>query len=202
MQIGDKTVFGRYEWRVLDVQTDTVLIITEHIIAQRSYHDKLVNITWADCSLRSYLNNEFYNGFDEADKSRILPIVNRNPDNHWYGTNCGEDTTDRIFLLDIEDVVCKYFGDSSAKLYNRGKNHRYWFHGKSDANNSKRIATYVGKPLGSWWWLRSLGRNNLKAVYVHGNGDIGIQGNNMVKGNISDGKCCGGVRPALWLRVY
>lgn len=53
-----------------------------------------------------------------------------------------------------------------------------------------------------------MGRNNVKAVYIHGNGDIGIQGNNMFKGNlndvlkdgISDGVCAGGVRPALWLK--
>lgn len=31
-------------------------------------------------------------------------------------------------------------------------------------------------------------------------GNIGIQGNNILKGNISDGKCTGGVRPALWLK--
>lgn len=54
-----------------------------------------------------------------------------------------------------------------------------------------------------------MGRNGVKAVYIHGNGDIGIQGNNMFKGNlsgvkkdgISDGVCDGGVRPALWLKI-
>ncbi|CBH27140.1 hypothetical protein lse_0989 [Listeria seeligeri serovar 1/2b str. SLCC3954] len=29
-----------------------------------------------------------------------------------------------------------------------------------------------------------------------------IQGNNIFKGNISDGKCTGGVRPALWMKFY
>jgi hypothetical protein len=36
-------------------------------------------------------------------------------------------------------VVCRYFEDSSAKLYNPKKNQRYWFERK-DENNSKRIA--------------------------------------------------------------
>ncbi len=44
-------------------------------------------------------------------------------------------------------------------------------------------------------------RVNIKAVYIHGDGNIGIQGNNILKGNISDGKCTGGVRPALWLKL-
>ena len=44
-----------------------------------------------------------------------------------------------------------------------------------------------------WWWLRSPGRLNVKAVYVHGDGNIGIQGNNVLKGNLADGWCTGGV---------
>ena len=39
MQIGDKIRFGRYDWRVLDIQNDMALIITDEIIEQRVYHD-------------------------------------------------------------------------------------------------------------------------------------------------------------------
>ncbi len=96
--------------------------------------------------------------------------------------------------------MCRYFGDSSSKLYSPRKNQRYWFERK-DENNSKRVARLEGKDWPTWWWLRSPGRVNVKAVYIHGNGDIGIQGNNILKGNISEGYCAGGVRPALWLRL-
>ena len=202
MQVGDKIIFGRYEWRVLDIKNNAALIITEEIIEQRAYHDVYKDTVWADCELRKYLNGEFYDKFTATDKSRIIPVTNKNRNNQWYGTNGGEDTQDRIFLLDIEDVVCRYFGDSSAKLQNRGKNQNYWFQ-KKDENNSKRSATFKGS--GWWWWLRSPGRINVKAVYVHGDGNIGIQGNNIFRCNISlfhdlgDNK--GGVRPALWLNL-
>ncbi|MDF2873128.1 MAG: hypothetical protein K0R05_4703, partial [Anaerocolumna sp.] len=139
MQVGDKIVFGKYEWRVLDMQSNTALIITEDIIEQRAYHDAYKDITWADCSLRKYLNNEFFDKFAAADKSRITPVINKNPDNQWYGSNGGADTRDSIFLLSLEEVTCQYFGDSSSKLYNPGKNQRYWFERK-DENNSKRLA--------------------------------------------------------------
>ena len=200
MQEGEKMTFGKYEWRVLDVQDDSALVITEHIIEQRPYHTAYKDITWADCSLRKYLNGEFYDKFDEADKARIIPVINKNPDNEWYGTKGGEDTEDRIFLLSIEESACKYFGDSSANLYNLKKNKRYWFERKNE-NNSKRTARPEGGTWNSWWWLRSPGRCSVKAVYIHGNGNIGIQGNNILKGNIGDGKCIGGVRPALWMRL-
>lgn len=201
MQVGDKIVFGQYEWRVLDMQSNTALIITENIIEQRAYHDAYKDITWADCSLRKYLNNEFFDKFAAADKSRIIPVINKNSDNQWYGSNGGADTRDSIFLLSLEEVTCQYFGDSSSKLYNPGKNQRYWFERK-DENNSKRLARLQEKDWHWWWWLRSPGRVNVKAVYIFGtDGNIGIQGNNILKGNISDGKCTGGVRPALWLKL-
>ena len=201
MQLGNKISFGGYDWRVLDIQNNTALIITECIIEQRAYHDAYQDITWADCSLRKYLNGEFYGKFNATDKSRIISVLNKNPDNQWYGSKGGADTQDSVFLLSIEEVVCQYFGDSSSKLQNRGKNQRYWFERK-DENNSKRIAKLEANK-GSiwWWWLRSPGRVNVKAVYIHGDGNIGIQGNNILKGNISDGKCTGGVRPALWLKL-
>jgi len=199
--IGGAILFGGYNWRILDIKNNAALIITENIIEHRSYHDVYKDITWADCSLRKYLNGEFYDKFNDADKLRIIPVLNKNPDNQWYGSNGGADTKDSIFLLSIEEVVCQYFGDSSTKLYNPGKNQRYWFERK-DENNSKRVARLEANNERIWWWgLRSPGRLNIKVVDIHGDGNIGIQGNNILKGNISDGRCTGGVRPAMWIKL-
>lgn len=200
IQIGSSVSFGGYNWCVLDIQNNAALIITEEIIEQRPYHDAYKDITWADCTLRKYLNGEFYDKFNEADRSRIIPVINKNLDNQWYGSKGGADTRDSVFLLSLEEV-CTYFGDSRSKLHNPGKNQRYWFERK-DENNSKRLARLLGKEWAWWWWLRSPGRVNVKAVYIFGtDGNIGIQGNNILKGNLSDGKCTGGVRPALWLKL-
>lgn len=200
LKIGALISLGGYDWRVLEIQNHTALVISEYILEQRAYHDTYSDTTWAECALRTYLNGEFYGKFSADDQSRILPVVNKNLDNHWYGTKGGVETKDHIFLLSLEEV-CKYFGDSLSKLENPKKNQRYWFERK-DENNSKRIARLLGKEGAWWWWLRSPGRVNLKAVYIHGtDGNIGIQGNNILKGNISDGRCTGGVRPALWLKL-
>lgn len=201
MQVGDKISFGNFTWVVLDIQDDKALIITEYIIEHRPYHDAYVETTWADCAMRKYLNGEFYDTFDSKDQVRICSTINHNPDNQWYGTNGGVDTKDNIFLLSMEEIVCKYFGDSSDKLYNPRKNQRYWFERK-DQNNSKRVAKLLSKKEQIWWWwTRTPGRVGVKAVYIHGDGNIGIQGNNILKGNIADGFCTGGVRPALWISL-
>ena len=195
MQTGDKIVFGEYEWRVLDIKNNAALIITEYIIESRPYHEAAQDITWADCSLRKYLNGEFYDSFSGADKSRIILTASKNLDNQWYGTKSGEDTQDSIFLLRIEEAACKYFGDSSAILLSPGnQKYKYWFNRK-DENNIKRLTN------GSWW-LRSPGRTNRVAAYIHGlapnqldssGGCVGVNGNGVAG--------LGGVRPALWLKL-
>lgn len=72
--IGAIISFGGYDWRILDIKNNAALVITEYFIEHRSYHDAYKDITWADCSLRKYLNTEFYNKFDAIDKARIIPV--------------------------------------------------------------------------------------------------------------------------------
>lgn len=204
LQIGSIITFGDYNWLILDKKEDAILIITEDIVELSVYHNVYKEITWAECWLRSYLNGPFFNRFSEADRARIKPVINKNKDNEWFGAKGGEDTEDKIFLLSIEEVACKYFGDSSYKLYNRTPKQNYWLQRK-DENNRKRSAKHLGCLW--WWWLRSPGRFNVRAAYIHGDGNIGIQGNNVYRCNISscfhpiNGDNRGGVRPALWLKI-
>lgn len=203
MKIGDKLKFGSYDWIILDVMNDKVLLITEDIILQRDYHNKNENITWKESELRKYLNDEFYNRFTDEEKEKIVEVVNKNFDNPWYGVSGGEDTIDKIFVLSLDEVVSKYFGDSSEILINRKPHQRYWFQSK-DVNNVKRKATYLKYPW--WWWVRTPGKNNRFTVYIHGDGNVGIQGNGISRRNVkiihpqsNDNR--GGVRPVLWMKI-
>ena len=201
--IGSIITFGGYHWRILDIQGKAALVITEDMIEQHPYHDCAGDVTWADCSLRNHLNGAFYNKFTAAEQARILPVWNKNHDNPWYGSRGGDDTRDYIFLLSIEEAVCKYFGDSSKNLENRSAKQRYWFQRK-DKNNDKRRSTFDG--YGWWWWLRSPGRDNRRAVYIHGDGNLGIQGNGTFRYSSNTihpttGDNSGGVRPVLWLSL-
>lgn len=131
MKTGDIIPFGKYEWRVLDVQNGKALLLSEKIIEQRAYHDPFASspplsdeITWETCTLRGYLNGKFYNSFSEEDKARIIETTIKNPDNLWYGTIGGNDTRDKIFLLSIEEAD-RYFGNSGDYLKKRRKNFGY-----------------------------------------------------------------------------
>lgn len=203
MSIGSVLVFGEHRWRILDVRDGKMLLLTDEIIGQRDYHDRKEDVTWESSEIRNFLNTEFLDSFDASDGERILATTNRNGDNPWYPSRGGNDTVDKVFLLSLDEVVRSYFGDSGRLLDEPKKNQRYWFERK-DGNNGRRRATFMGDAW--WWWTRSPGKNNRVAVYVHGDGNIGIQGNGVSKTTFNTlhdatGSNQGGVRPALWVTI-
>jgi len=112
VRVGDTIQLGGHDWRVLEIRDGRALILSEEILERRPYHTHLVEITWEHCSLRTYLNRQFYdNTFTTDEKNRIVDVRNSNPANPWYGTRGGENTIDRVFLLSLEEVV-RYLGDS------------------------------------------------------------------------------------------
>lgn len=181
--------FGPCLWRVLDVQGGRALLLTEKIPEKRPYHSSITAVTWEECALRKYLNGAFLQKFSSQEQSRIVPTVNTNPDNSWYGTAGGRNTTDKVFLLSIEEVV-KYFGDS-GQLWEVIKGRGYIY----DEYKSARIAKYQGEEV--WWWLRSPGDSDgyaFGAAYVGRDGTLFVRGTNVDSAD-------GGVRPALWINL-
>lgn len=203
MEKGDNIKFGNYEWNVLDIVGDKALIITREIIEQKPYHNKHEAVSWETCSLRKYLNNDFLNSFTNNQKDRIITTINKNNGNRWYYLGDEQDTEDKIFILSLEEMAGPYFNDSLDLLLNKGKNQRYWFERK-DINNHLRRSSYLGYVW--WYWVRTNGRMNSSAVYIHGDGNIGIQGNKASKKTFNTLHPVtksneGGIRPALWLRI-
>ncbi|MCL2079200.1 MAG: DUF6273 domain-containing protein [Oscillospiraceae bacterium] len=179
------------KWRVLAIENGKALLISEHILEKLPYNDDYTqHVTWATCTLRKYLNGAFYNTLG-ATKVVIAEIRNDNLNNPWYGTNGGNATTDKVFLLSL-DEICRYFGDSTANLRSKGKNTM------SDHNDKARIAKY--KNNACWWWSRSpagnSGRGGCAAVCYDGSISVGLRlrGGGAHYADI-------GVRPAMWINL-
>ena len=100
----DTVTLGGYDWTVLDIQCDRALSITKEVIEKRAFHARNEVTTWEQCSLRSYLNGVFYSGFSECEKQCILETAVSNCNNPEYGTNGGNPTTDKVFLLSIDEA--------------------------------------------------------------------------------------------------
>ncbi|MCL2678031.1 MAG: InlB B-repeat-containing protein [Clostridiales bacterium] len=186
---GTSIGLGGIYWLVLEVRGGKALVISDEILETRAYNGEYVGeITWENCSLRGYLNGEFFdNTFSAAEKEMIVPTQVKNDDNQWFGTAGGNDTSDKIFLLSLEEVV-KYFGDS-GQLANRPGSLSYI----NDQYNSARIAKNMSGNA-SWWWLRSPGLDSGRAAYVNVDGRVNVYGGPVNRAN-------GGVRPALWINL-
>ncbi|MCL2373194.1 MAG: M28 family peptidase [Defluviitaleaceae bacterium] len=200
--IGDIINFGGYSWVVLDIQDGHALIITEyaHILRGGGYwHSLWGPVSWAMSDIRRYLNDDFYNRFNEAEKAQIREtyvINNENPWNGtdlWYSSAGGENTMDKIFFLSVEEVV-KYFGDSGQmdKRPESAGPLRFvnWI---SDEYDYARVGrNKEGAALS--WWLRTPGAVQRLVAFVDPIGNIAMYGT-------SSPQTPFGARPALWLNL-
>ena len=98
--ISDYLHFGRdkngkeISWKVLNIKNQTAFIISENIICSMPYHQPGGEITWSDCSLRKWLNNDFINvSFNQTERERIILHKVMNNNNPRYKTPGGILTT-------------------------------------------------------------------------------------------------------------
>ena len=183
----DNIKFGKFIWRVLDIKDGKALLLTNDIVEGRPYNKSCELVTWEDSTIRDYLNNQFLtSNFSQEEQGKIIESTITNPDNEWFGTEGGEDTQDKIFLLSIEEAV-RYFGDS-GQLVDKSSESEYFI---DDEYNDARIATLDGEP--EWWFLRSPGGEDGRAA------DVSDVGPLIIYGDCSN--AAHGIRPALWVTI-
>ena len=186
-RIGNLVTFGNYngalEWLVIGEKDDQLLLITKDCIEALPYHNERKKVTWADCDLREWLNNDFIEyAFSGEEKMFISGAVLENPDNKRYGGGIGGNkTSDLVFLLS-HDEIKEYF-PNGFNIYTEptAEAEKEIF---KDKGNDGREFWY--------WWTRSPGLGQDMATIVNGTtfgvGDDGLP---------VEYKC--GVRPAMWV---
>lgn len=93
---GDTLYFGTYNgkpitWKILKTEKNKMLLITKEPIAEKPFHDEIKKVTWETSYLRTWLNEEFFNSFSDAQKDQIL------------ATNTGS-VEDKIFLFSLDEM--------------------------------------------------------------------------------------------------
>ena len=186
--VGDIVYFGWHNWHVLDVQNGKALLLTEDVVEERAYNDEETDVTWETCTLRAYLNGEFYESFSEEDRARIALTRNENPDNTWgtwygerFNTPGGNPTDDYIFLLSVPEILKYYPGQKLDKDSNGNE----WCYEVDD-----RLVSHFDN-IRHWWLLRSPGTEQDYAAFIGNDGFV------ILSGDFVNHE--GGVRPALWV---
>lgn len=185
-EVGDTVEFGDYhgtvEWLVLDRHDGKALLISKYCLDAKPYNESYTPVTWETCTLRQWLNSNFIDEtFSAAEKAIICDTYLQNKGNSEYGTEGGNDTTDKVFLLSIDEAE-KYFANDEARM------------AKATDYAEEKGAYILSSNINSWWWLRSPGRYENRAVHVRGAGSINCSGYSVA--NDSDG-----VRPAMWINI-
>lgn len=123
--------FGGHNWTILTIEDGKALLLSTTLVNEMPYHEQDSAVTWEECDLREYLNNDFYKKFTDEERAMIIPVENDNSTNEAYGTSGGDKTTDKIFLLSIDEVekYCENHSDltqdSSWWLRSPGKDNTH-----------------------------------------------------------------------------
>ena len=173
--------YFKYEpikWRVLQSENGEAFLLSDVILDKQLYNENDKYVTWEKSSLRAWLNKKFIKRAfidEEREKINITEIINQ--DNPVYGTEGGNNTSDKIFLLSLSEVSEqqddeKYgFSDDEMRAC-------------ENSDFSKNVY---------WWWLRSPGYYSLSAAGVGSDGWVDDDGYSVHRYD--------GVRPALHLNL-
>ena len=166
--------------------------MSKYILDAKPYHEENLGVTWEQCTLRVWLNNEFITtAFTGQEQAGILLTDVDNSDSQGYSWNTtgGKNTQDRVFLLSYAEAN-RYLG-VAYKSPNMDSRAVLTAHAKKAGANIGDI-TVDGSPIG-WWWLRSPGYFQRDAANVRSDGSLYIDTHVSI--------ASGGVRPALWINL-
>lgn len=192
--VGTYITFGSYEqdnntangkedieWLVLAKENNRLLVISRYALDSKPYNDQDVAVTWETCSLRSWLNKEFFNTAFSSEAQAMIPTVTVSADkNPEYSTDPGKATQDKVFLLSIVEAN-KYFMTDDAR---QCKPTAY-----AEAQRARRYDNGC-----CHWWLCSPGHYRSFASHVRDDGYVSLMGGGVDTYSKA-------VRPAIWINL-
>ena len=105
-KVGDKVTLGGYSFTAVAIEKDSTLLVCDTSVKTEAFHNTYEYTSWAECSLRAWLNGEFAETLkaDTSFNSEIL-ITDTLVTEENYTSGLGECTTeDAVFLPSIEEV--------------------------------------------------------------------------------------------------
>lgn len=202
--------YFKYEpikWRVLNRNGNDAFLLADVVLDDQQYNTNYAYVTWETSSMRSWLNgygrsvnqprtdyrrkNFIDTAFTASQKNAIYTTNVVNNDNINYGTEGGNSTTDKIFLL------------SESEVYNTATAEKYGFvkgcytHDEAKKSYCSIYAYAMGLHRYERrvdWWLRSPGNDSSSAADVYYDGWV-------ISGGYGVYDYTDGVRPALHLNL-
>lgn len=149
------------EWVVLDVRDGAALLLSRYALDCHAYNDEEADVTWAECSLRHWLNESFLQAaFTDEERLAILETTVKNDEttqNPEWKRYAAEETVDRVFLPSWQELMNAFLDKDARKT--TGTEY-------ARAQGAKFLGiTTIGYDETDWW-LRSPGESTREAAYV------------------------------------
>ena len=101
----------RIKWKVLQNDGSTLFVVADKAVDCKYYNEENKSTTWETSTIRNWLNNSFYNmAFSSSEQNAIVTQNVVNEDNPYYDTEGGDNTSDNIYLLSINEVTNEIYG--------------------------------------------------------------------------------------------
>ena len=187
------------EWIVLDYDAENhrSLLISKYGLDAFQYHSERGDTTWAECTGRKWLNEDFMDrAFSEEERKAILitEVDNSQSQNYFrYRADTGNNTQDQIFLLSYQEAIYYFNIAVNGGNFSDGTKTRILVSATpyviaQGVKPSKRDKTAEGLPA-AMWCLRMLTFNQRDAAYIIESGNCQSRSYNEI--------CA--ARPAFWL---
>ena len=166
--------YAPIKWRILKQTGNKAVLLADRMPDTCPFNDSYKDTSWSDCSMRQWLNGEFLSrAFTQQERNAIEETDVKNAPNYYFGTDCGPDTKDRVFVL------------SESEAFSSPLAVEYGFSDSDSGNDPARRfrSTLYAKCRGAWWssvdgflgtsfwFMRSVGYTKANVVYVGESGD-------------------------------
>ena len=169
-------------WIVVAESDGRILLLSEKVLDSIPYHETKQKITWADCSLRAWLNESFFQeAFAQNEKALVVNSVLHTADNPASGTDGGADTQDHAFVLSFSEFIA--LGASNPELESFAAVPTVY----AVRRGVERHKEWKSSP----WWLRTPGVDQSCVCFCD------MAGSPIY--NCAVSRTGYGVRPAIWV---
>lgn len=196
---GDIITFGAYEqdndlengaepiqWIVLARENNKLFLVSLHALDSQAYNNSWADVTWETCTLRTWLNENFYQEAFSTVEQKLILLTDLPADaNDKYGTAAGSNTQDKVFLLGISEAKQHFSTDAQRMCVPTPYAIAQGAWAQDDYTNEDGNET-------CFWWLRSPGNDLNHSAYVHLDGSINTNGTLVSYKNRA-------ARPAIWI---
>ena len=127
------------EWAIIDNDNEILTLWSTCVLDKRQFHSQDGYTTWNNCSLRKWLNTDFYNTvFSKAEKMCILKT---NLKTSYYDDDYNDRsfmTKDNVYILSREELNVYYLPPRFAYR----KNGKAVYYGKANETNYAKCSDY------------------------------------------------------------